>query len=278
MRCRLQGKAAFAVAADARALLRSQGGPYYPKKGPNAPQTPYALGSGAGPCPSLVDYLVEWSRSYRTKYFPLLVESSMYSEDVTQLLCYLTWCQSNESRLVIDSLLEEFHQVRPDDHGTLGGLLRVAETLLGIADGNLQNQRKALFLHGETVQQRVGGIVQNEPPLPGFLDMITASTTPLVKRFCLLRWVAHLHDSERPNFWNPVPDACVPVLLVRFPCLRCLCCLRAALTFRSRSQRAADLVSEDFERNRQAQPGTYATDSLNPVIVRIREICESVYA
>lgn len=161
-----------------------------------------------------MEHVFEWSRTYRDKYFPLLVEISLYSEDVTQLLCYLTWCQHNESRLVIDALLEEYHQIRAEDTGALGGLLRVTETLLAMADGHLQNQRLALFLHGET-GQRAGGVVQNDPPLPGFLDLMVSPTTPLPKRFCLLRWVVASHDAERPNFWQNMADACQQPLLVR---------------------------------------------------------------
>ena len=175
---------------------------------------PFTLPGGTGSCPPLADYVGEWSRQFCVKYTPLMVEMSMHSEEVSNLACYLAWGSKTESRLLIDSILDELHQARHDEPSFMG-LLRLIVQVLNMND-SFQPGRLQMFLHGENVPQRVGGIVQNEAQLPGFMDLLVAQSTNALKRCGLLRWMVHLHDVEEgPNFMQPLPEVLAPTLLVR---------------------------------------------------------------
>ena len=138
----------------------------------------------------------------------------MHNADVSDFACYLSWSMPNESRLLIDAILDEFHQARHEDHA-FAGLQRLTEAVLGMPD-NHQQLRLQLFLHGEHVTHRVGGVVQNEAPLPGFVELLVSQATNVYKRLILLKWLVNLHDvAERPNFMQPLPEVMAPVLLVR---------------------------------------------------------------
>ena len=176
---------------------------------------PHALPGGTGPCPPLADHLVDWSKSYREKYFPLMVELGMFTEEVVQLLCYLTFGMPSETRVAVDAVLDEFHQARGDEH-TFAGLLHLAETMLSMND-TVQQHRLNWFLHGENVPPRAGGVVQNEAPLPGFLDLTIAPNMLMYKRFVMLRWLVNAHDAERPSFMQPPPEVCLQAMAVRAP-------------------------------------------------------------
>ena len=161
----------------------------------------------------MADVVVEWSRHYRDKYIPLMVEMCMYNDDATHLACYLAWGSSTESRLLIDAILDELHQIRQDEPPIIG-LMRLITQVMNMGD-NLQAQRLHLFLHGENVPHRVGGIVQNETPLAGLMDLLVSTTTTVYKRLFLLRWLVSLHDEEGPNFMQPLPEVLAPNMLVR---------------------------------------------------------------
>ena len=163
----------------------------------------------------MADVVVEWSRHYRDKYIPLMVEMCMYNDDATHLACYLAWGSSTESRLLIDAILDELHQSRQDEPPIIG-LMRLITQVMNMGD-NLQAQRLHLFLHGENVPHRAGGVVQNEAPLPGFLDLTIAPNMLMYKRFVMLRWLVNAHDAERPSFMQPPPEVCLQAMAVRAP-------------------------------------------------------------
>ena len=225
MPCWLRLKALLAVAHAC--TPRSQGGAAYPNK-TSAPPNPFALPSGTGTCPALTDHVIEWSKIYRDKYIPLMVEAAMQNDDVISLACYLAWGSSAESRLLIDSILDELHQTRHDDHDIMG-LFRLIQLALSLND-NFKQNRLNLFLHGENPTHRAGGVVQNDAPLPGFIDLLVGQTTNPYKRMFLLRWLVVMHDvEEAPNFMQPLPEVFAPSLLVRAPRMQ-PCSLAAPLT------------------------------------------------
>lgn len=193
---------------------------------------------GTGGCPVMAEQVTEWSRSYRDKYIPLLVEMCMHNDDAISLACYLAWGSTPESRLLIDSFLEELHQARHDDSYIIG-LTRLIQHVLSMND-NFQQPRVNLFLHGENGPLRAGGVVQNETPLPGFMDLLVGQTTIPYKRMFLIKWLVHLHDAEEgPNFMQPLPEVLAPSLLVRAPLLL-PCSLTAPLTRHAIAARGGD--------------------------------------
>jgi len=207
-------------------VATSQGGSHFPQKH-SGPPNPYALPGATGTCPLMTDLVREWSKYYRDKYIPLMVDVCMVNDEVISLACYLSWCQNSETRIIMVSMLEEFHNVRIDDHGCLGGLLRLAEGLLGLND-NLQQWRLDIFLHGEKVTHRTGGVAHSEAPFTGLLDILGSPNTPIFKRATLLKWLVEQHDGDRdrPTILQPLPQVCAPVLLVRVgrPACSSACC------------------------------------------------------
>ena len=225
---------------------RSQGGAAYPNK-PTTPPNPFALPNGTGACPFLTDHVIEWSKIYRDKYIPLMVDMAMHNDDVINLACYLAWGSSAESRLLVDTMLDELHQTRHDDPDIMG-LFRLVQQVLSLND-NFKQNRLNLFLHGENPTHRAGGVVQNDTQLPGFIDLLVGQTTNAAKRMILIRWLVAMHDvEEAPNFMQPLPEVLAPSLLVRAPRVQ-PCSLAAPLTLHAIAARC-----EHGERRAGAHP------------------------